>query len=83
MLVNCKFLSKCSRQKNFQDTLEKLTHFVVENFNDLFWFLDFINVLFQITLGGGNVFVERMKKFGGGDSGHFLINRRSTTPTHR
>ena len=45
-------LVKMRQLKKYLNSLEKLSHFGVENFNDLFSFLDFINVLFQVTLRG-------------------------------
>ena len=47
------------RQKNFLGSLEKLTHFSVENFYDRFQFLDFI-VAFQVTVEESKTFMERM-----------------------
>ena len=47
------------RQKIFKDFLEKLTHFVVENSNDLFYFLDFI-VPFQVAIGQSKAFMGRL-----------------------
>ena len=35
-----------------------MTYFAVENFSDLFYFLDFINVLFQVTIGQSKAFLN-------------------------
>ena len=41
---------------DFHDHVE-LNHFAVENLNDHFWFINVINILFQVTLRWSKAFI--------------------------
>ena len=47
------------RQKIFKGSVEKLTHFVVENLNYLLYFFH-VNVPFPIKIGGTKDFIGKM-----------------------
>ena len=57
VISSCKYVQR--RQKIFKGSVEKLTHFVVENLNYLFYFFDF-NVPFPLKIGGTKDFIGKM-----------------------
>ena len=54
-----KFLYIHHRQKKILNCVDKSAHFFIENVYGCFQFLDF-NVLFQVTVWGSIIFMERM-----------------------